>query len=146
MAKIAIGSDLKNELTDALEKWLSERGHTVERFGALAPPDDDAWTSVARNVGKAVASGACERGIVCCWTGTGASIAANKVRGVRAALCFDAATAEGARTWNDANVLALSLRATSVAVGEEILEAFLAGEPTTDPRYRAMIDDLAAGG
>ncbi len=134
---------MKNELTTALERWLRERGHAVHLFGALAESDgDDAWTSVGRRVGDAVASGACEMGIACCWTGTGVCIAANKVRGVRAALCGDAATAEGARTWNDANVLALSLRATSVAVGEEILEAWLAGTPTTDPRYRAMIDDL----
>ena len=57
------------------------------------------------------------RGVVCCWTGTGVSIAANKVPGVRAALCTDAATASGARRWNDANVLALGLRLTSERVG-----------------------------
>ena len=142
MANIALGSDLKNELTDALARWLRERGHSVHLIGALAEGDDDAWTSVGRSVGEAVANGACDSGIVCCWTGTGVSIAANKVRGVRAALCNDAATAEGARIWNDANVLALSLRATSVALGEEIVEAWMAGRPTTEPRYRAMIDDL----
>jgi ribose 5-phosphate isomerase B len=144
--RIALGSDMKNDLTQALERWLRERGHDVTLVGALAPSDDDAWTSVGRSVGEAVASGACERGVVCCWTGTGVSIAANKVRGVRAALCNDAATAEGARTWNDANVLALSLRSTSIAVGEEILEAWLAAEPTSDPRFRAMIEDLKERG
>jgi ribose 5-phosphate isomerase B len=77
--------------------------------------------------------------VLCCWTGTGVSIAANKVAGVRAALCGDAATAGGAREWNDANVLCLSLRATTIAVAEEMLEAWFAGTPTRDPTYRAMI-------
>lgn len=143
MADIAFGSDMKNDLTDAIERTLRDRGHQVTLFGALAPGEDDAWTSVARRVGESVASGASSSGIVCCWTGTGVSIAANKVAGVRAALCGDAATAQGARTWNDANVLALSLRATTPAVAGEILDAWFAGSPTTDPRYRAMIDDLA---
>ena len=143
MADIAFGSDMKNDLTDAIERTLRDRGHRVTLFGALAPGEDDAWTSVARRVGESVASGASSSGIVCCWTGTGVSIAANKVAGVRAALCGDAATAHGARTWNDANVLALSLRATTPAVAGEILDAWFAGSPTTDPRYRAMIDDLA---
>ncbi|MBV8529926.1 MAG: RpiB/LacA/LacB family sugar-phosphate isomerase, partial [Candidatus Eremiobacteraeota bacterium] len=81
-------------------------------------------------------------GVLCCWTGTGVSIAANKVSGVRAALCADAATAAGAREWNDANVLCLSLRATSVPLAQEMLEAWFAAEPTNDPRYRAMIERI----
>ena len=80
---------------------------------------------------------------MCCWTGTGASIAANKVRGIRAALCADAATAEGARRWNDANVLALSLRATSEAVLEEILDAWFAAGASPDADDRANVDHLA---
>ena len=80
--------------------------------------------------------------MLCCWTGTGVSIAANKVPGARAALCADAATARGAREWNDANVLCLSLRATSVPVAQEMLEAWFAGVPTSDPAYRAMIADV----
>ncbi len=140
--RIALGSDERGELPAALERALQHAGHTVMRFGALAPGDDDAWPSVGRAVGEAVAGGRCETGIVCCWTGTGVSIAANKVKGVRAALCADAATASGARTWNDANVLALSLRATTPIVGEEILAAWLAGEPTSDERDREMIDQL----
>ena len=91
--------------------------------------EGDPWPDVGRRVGEAVSTGAADRGIVCCWTGTGVSIAANKVPGVRAALCTDAATADGARRWNDANVLALGLRLTSATVAGEILEAFLAGEP-----------------
>ncbi len=142
--RVAFGSDLTNELTAALQRDLRERGCEVLAFGALRDDGDDAWQHMAREVGEAVASGACAFGIVCCWTGTGASIAANKVAGVRAALCGDATTAAGAREWNDANVLALSLRTTSVAVGREILDAWLAGRPTEDAHYRAMIADLAA--
>ncbi len=140
--RIALGSDLRTELTDFLERRLRELGHEVVQFGALEPGGDDAWTSTGRAVGEAVASGTCDQGIVCCWTGTGVSIAANKVRGVRAALCGDAATASGARVWNDANVLAFSLRTVSVALCQEMLDAWFAGTPTADARYRAMIDTL----
>ena len=137
---VALGSDERGELPTALERALREAGHTVVLFGALREGDDDAWPSVGRAVGEAVSNGRCATGIVCCWTGTGVSIAANKVRGVRAALCGDAQTASGARTWNDANVLALSMRATTPALGAEILAAWLASTPTADVRYRAMID------
>ncbi|HTX56940.1 MAG TPA: RpiB/LacA/LacB family sugar-phosphate isomerase [Candidatus Acidoferrales bacterium] len=140
--RIAFGSDESTPLTDAVDRWLCERGYEVQRFGALRIGMDDAWTSMARATGEAVAGGECTFGIVCCWSGTGASIAANKVLGVRAALCFDATTAQAARTWNDANVLALSLRATSIDVAKEILDAFFAGRPTNDERYRAMIESL----
>jgi len=139
---MAFGSDERTPLTDAIDAELRERGHEVVRFGALLPGGDDAWTHVARAAGDAVASGDCTYGIVCCWSGTGASIAANKVRGVRAALCGDAATAQAARVWNDANVLALSLRATSIEVMREMLDAWFGSSPTQDLKYRAMIDEL----
>lgn len=138
--RVALGSDLAGPLLEAIEAWLAARRHEVIRFGALREGADDAWPSVARAVGECVAAGEAGCGILCCWTGTGVSIAANKVPGVRAALCGDAATAAGAREWNDANVLCLSLRATSPAVAEEILEAWFSGAPTADPRYRAMIE------
>lgn len=97
---------------------------------------------MAREVAETVARGGAEYGVLCCWTGTGVSIAANKVAGIRAALCADAPTAAGAREWNDANVLCMSLRATSPAVAAEMLEAWFAGAPTREPAYRAMIDDV----
>jgi ribose 5-phosphate isomerase B len=129
--RCAIGSDGVGPLTDALLEELERRGVAAERFGAVRSAAETEWASIARAVGEAVASGRADVGVVCCWTGTGVSIAANKVHGVRAALCGDAATAEGARRWNDANVLALSMRATSAAVGVEILDAFLR-TPTSD--------------
>lgn len=141
--RCAIGSDDTGPLTDTLLAELDRRGITVARFGALRDRSQ-AWASIGRAVGAAVARGDAELGIVCCWTGTGISIAANKVPGVRAALCGDAATAEGARRWNDANVLALSLRATSPAVGGEILAAFLATAVSSDPadlRQIAAVED-----
>jgi ribose 5-phosphate isomerase B len=119
---VAFGTDEETALTAALVAHLSATGHTVV-FSDVA-----SWPDVGRSVAGAVASGAAERGVVCCWTGTGVSIAANKVAGVRAALCTDAETARGARRWNDANVLALGLRLTSDAVGCEIVDAFLEGE------------------
>ncbi len=140
--KIALGSDMRSELTAELERQLRERNYDVVLFGALNPQADDAWTATGRAVGEAVAHGDCNFGVACCWTGTGVSIAANKVQGVRAALCGDAATAEGARIWNDANVLCLSIRATTPAVAGEILDGWFRGKKTDDETYRAMIDDL----
>ncbi len=138
--RCAIGSDGVGPLTDALLEELERRGVDVDRFGAARSPHETEWASIARSVGEAVAARRADVGIVCCWTGTGVSIAANKVHGVRAALCGDAATAEGARRWNDANVLALSMRATSAAVGVEILDAFLRTQASDDPSDRRSID------
>jgi ribose 5-phosphate isomerase B len=140
--RVALGSDMPAALAEAVDAWLRSRGHTVVRLGALQTGGDVAWTGVARELGDLVASGNADSGILCCWTGTGVSIAANKVRGVRAALCGDAATAAGAREWNDANVLCLSLRATAPAVAEEMLVAWFAAQPTAEPAYRAMIDEV----
>ncbi|MCS7081974.1 MAG: RpiB/LacA/LacB family sugar-phosphate isomerase [Bacteroidetes bacterium] len=125
--RIAVGSDEATELTRILLEELRARGHETVLFGALAEGDPDVdWPLAASKVAEAVARGEVEEGIVCCWTGTGAAIAANKVLGVRAALCHDAYTARGARIWNHANVLALSLRTTSIPVLKEILEAWFA--------------------
>ncbi len=127
LVRIAFGTDERTELTDRIMRHLSEGGHEVVVVG-----EDDPWPDVGRGVGEAVADGRAERGVVCCWTGTGVSIAANKVPGVRAALCTDPETAAGARKWNDANVLALGLRLTSPALANEMLDAFLETEPEAD--------------
>jgi ribose 5-phosphate isomerase B len=137
--RVALGSDAAGPLPEALAAELEDRGYTVSRFGAIAG-GPAGWASIGRAVGEAVAAGDASLGIVCCWTGTGISIAANKVRGIRAALCGDAATAAGARRWNHANVLALSLRATSPAVGLEIIDAFLA---TPGSEERADCEEIA---
>lgn len=121
--KIAIGSDERTTLTDAVIAEVEKRGHTVLRYGPL-DNREAYWPEVARLAAEAVASGEADEGIFFCWTGTGISLAANKVPGIRAALCADAETARGARLWNKANVLCLSLRATSEAVAQEILEAW----------------------
>jgi len=155
--KIAVGSDERTALTDAVIAELQKRGHQVELYGPLAPihcktgdvsglaGEALAWPAVGQVVAERVAVGACQvagchtlcrvlgwgvttckEGVLFCWTGTGVSIAANKVPGVRAALCADAETARGARLWNHANVLVLSLRATSQAMAQEILDAWFA--------------------
>lgn len=134
--RVAFSADEATPLTHAVVALLGERGHTV----VVPVPIGDPWPDVGRGVGQAVATGGADVGVVCCWTGTGVSIAANKVPGVRAALCVDAETARGARRWNDANVLALSLRSTSPAVAAEILDAFFVTEP--DDSERANFDRL----
>lgn len=121
--KLAVGADEKTPLTDALTNSLRERGHELKLFGPLAGRDEY-WPAVAQQVAGAVAAGSADEGILLCWTGTGVSMAANKVQGIRAALCRDAQTARGARLWNNANVLCLSLRATSQPVADEILESW----------------------
>ena len=131
--RVAFGTDEVTALTTDLQQQLAGRGHEV-----VVVADGDPWPDVGRRVGEAVAAGAADRGVVCCWTGTGVSIAANKGPGVRAALCTDAETARGARRWNDANVLALGLRLTSPTVAVEMLDAFLATDP--EPEERANID------
>lgn len=128
--RIAFGTDEATPTTEELRRRLAEAGHEVVE----AVPDGTAWPDVGHRVGELVASGRADLGVVCCWTGTGVSIAANKVPGVRAALCVDAETARGARRWNDANVLALSLRLTTPAVAGEVLDAFLATGPDEDER------------
>jgi ribose 5-phosphate isomerase B len=122
--KIALGADEDTHLVSALRLYLEEKGHQVTSFGA-ASGTSQPWGKTAVEVAESVAKQQHDLGVVCCWTGTGVSIAANKVAGIRAALCADAETARGARKWNDANVLALSLRATSEQVGREILDAWL---------------------
>jgi ribose 5-phosphate isomerase B len=117
--KFLIGCDEARPVVEHLAVHLRARGHEAVVLPVTT------WGDMASGVGERVAHGEFDQGIVCCWTGTGASIAANKVRGVRAALCTDAETARGARTWNDANVLALSLRLLSEPVASEILDAWL---------------------
>ena len=140
--RVILGSDEKTPLTDSVAAELEARGHEVALIG---PPAGEAigWAEVGKKVGRTVATGAADTGVLFCWTGTGASIAANKVPGVRAALCTDAATAEGARRWNDANVLVMSLRLTSPTVANEVLDAWFAAEP--DPSESANISLLEEG-
>lgn len=125
--RIALGADDNAPVVDAICVWLKAAGHEVTRYGKAAG-DQEEWGQTAKRVAEAVATGEAAWGVVCCWTGTGVSIAASKVPGVRAALCVDAETARGARRWNDANVLALSLRLTHEEVAREILAAWQ-GEP-----------------
>ena len=126
--RISVAADERVGVADAVVRELRARGHEPVLHGALAEDDRPDWAWSCEAAARDVAEGRADQAVVCCWTGTGASIAANKVPGVRAALCGDAVTADGARKWNDANVLALSLRATSEAELAEILDAWFAGE------------------
>ena len=136
--RLVVGSDEKTPLTDAVTEELRRRGHDVTVIGPPAGQEME-WAAVGRAVGEKVAAGVADSAVLFCWTGTGASIAANKIPGVRAALCGDAATAQGARRYNDANVLVMSLRSTSPAVANEMLDAWFSTD--LDPSER---DNIAA--
>ncbi|MFD9475518.1 RpiB/LacA/LacB family sugar-phosphate isomerase [Streptomyces nojiriensis] len=137
--RISVSSDMDEPVARALLGQLRDRGHDVVTYGALNPGDDPQWAACSEAAAREVAAGNAHQAVVCCWTGTGASIAANKVPGVRAALCTDAYTADGARRWNDANVLALSLRLTSEPLLKEILDAWFAAEASTDAEDRENV-------
>jgi ribose 5-phosphate isomerase B len=139
---IAVSADERVGIAEAVLEEVRKRGHEPIAHGVLSDSERDDWAWASEAAARDVAEGRAEQGIVCCWTGTGASIAANKVPGIRAALCGDAQTASGARRWNHANVLALSLRATSHAELEEILDAWFEGSPSDSEDDRANVDHL----
>jgi len=132
MIRAAVGSDEPYTVAKFIVEELERRGIKVEKYGSLKTNQPYPWPKVGFEVGKAVAEGRVDFGVVICYTGTGVCIAANKVKGVRAALCVDAETAKGARLWNDANVLAISARLTTEEVAKEILDAWL-GVKEIDP-------------
>jgi ribose 5-phosphate isomerase B len=122
--RVAFGTDEKTPVTDELKDELARLGHEL-----VLVADPLRWAQAGQAVATAVVAGNADAGVVCCFTGTGVAMAANKVPGARAALCVDAETARGARRWNDANVLALSLRLTTAEIGHEVIEAFFGTTP-----------------
>lgn len=130
--RIAVAADEVAGIAADLPAELRRRGHEAILHGAYEDGERSDWAWASEAAARDVAEGRAEQAVVACWTGTGASIAANKVSGIRAALCGDAQTAQGARRWNDANVLALSLRATSEAELAEILDAWFATARSDD--------------
>lgn len=141
--KIAVAADERVGVAEALLNELRKRGHQPIPHGALSDEERDGWAWASEAAARDVAEGRADQAVVCCWTGTGASIAANKVAGVRAALCLDAQTADGARKWNDANALALSLRATSEAELGEILDAWFGGEASSEADDEANVAHIS---
>jgi ribose 5-phosphate isomerase B len=140
--RIAVAADELTGVAERLPDELRRRGHEPILHGAYSERERSDWAWASESAARDVAEGRAEQAVVACWTGTGASIAANKVAGIRAALCGDAQTAEGARQWNDANVLALSLRLTSEAALEEILDAWFEGCSSEREDDRANIAHL----
>jgi ribose 5-phosphate isomerase B len=141
--RVALAADELTGVASALPDELRRRGHEPLLHGAYADAERPDWAWASEAAARDVADGRAEQAIVACWTGTGASIAANKVPGIRAALCADAQTADGARRWNDANVLALSLRTTSAAELDEILDAWFATAPSVERDDRANVEHLS---
>jgi ribose 5-phosphate isomerase B len=140
---ISVAADEATGVASEVVEELRRRGHDVLTHGALRDDEREDWAWACEAAARDVADGKADQAVVCCWTGTGASIAANKVRGIRAALCTDAATAAGARKWNDANVLALSLRLTTPATLSEILDAWFDAAPSSDADDIANVAHLA---
>jgi ribose 5-phosphate isomerase B len=137
--KIAVSSDEATHLTSFIIEELEKRGHRLNLFGAVTG-EPTPWPRASQQLAESVANGESDQGVLFCWTGTGASIAANKVPGIRAALCHDAQTARGAKWWNDANVLVMSLRATAEPVAREILDAWF--EEEVKPEELACINEV----
>ena len=140
--RIALAADELTGVAAAIPEELRRRGHEPLLHGAYEPGERPDWAWASERAALDVAEGRAQQALVACWTGTGASMAANKVAGIRAALCVDAATAEGARRWNDANVLALSLRLTSSAALQEILDAWFATHSSTEAEDLANVAHL----
>ena len=140
--RIALCSDEPYPVHGTVRSWLEEHGHQVVPFGSVAAGSETPWALGAESAAESVASGDCDQGVFFCWTGTGISIAANKVSGIRAALCSDPGQAEGARVWNHANVLCLSNRTLADDLAKEILAAWFGAEP--DGRGDSGVDDLNA--
>lgn len=140
---IAFGSDERTHLTECVVEDVEQRGHKLNLFGPMAN-SQECWPAVAQQVAERVATGEVEEGILLCWTGTGVCLAANKVPGVRAALCDDAETARGARIWNDANVLCLSIRRAAEVVTKEILDSWFSTEYKPNEEDDACLAQLAA--
>jgi ribose 5-phosphate isomerase B len=140
--KIAVSTEDRTKLVDAVIEALQERGHEVKYIGPEAGQELD-WPEVTVQAVEDVVNGSVDQAIVMCWTGNGAALAANKVPGVRAALCHDAETAKGARMWNHANVLALSLRVTSEPIAKEILDAWFDTPLSDDEWNKQQIQRIA---
>lgn len=139
--QIPIASDLKTALTATVFEWLTAKGYHPIPYGALLE-EPAPWPKVGYEVARMVSDGTYPLAILFCWTGTGISIAANKVPGIRAALCWDAETARGARKWNDANILCMSLRYTSEEVAKEILEAWFSTAASLEAEDQACLSML----
>lgn len=141
--RIAVVSDESHPVNAFVVEELERTGHSVLRFGSLADGKPWSYVEATAAAARAVAEGRCDEGVFFCWTGTGASIAANKIAGIRAALCHDAPSAETARVWNHANVLVLSNRSLSRGVAQEIMATWLQSSPN-DPRGRDAVEAIQA--
>ena len=144
--KLVIGSDSQTELTKFIIAKLHS-DHELTLLGALSELNQESekywhWPKISMEVAGKVASGEADEGILFCFTGTGASIAANKIAGARAALCFDAYSSNAARSWNDANILVMGLRQTSLTIASEIIESWFNPNHKKDSRDQECIDFL----
>jgi len=141
MPRVVLGSDDLYPCAREAVEYLKKKGFEVLTEGALKTGKPEPWPIVAHEVALYVSRGLVDFGILVCYTGTGVSIAANKLPGVRAALCNDPETARGARLWNDANILAMSGRLVTEILAREIIDAWLSIKQP-DPSERENIAKL----
>ena len=142
--KISMSSDAYHPLISKLHEALSQRSHELLYFGPKEGEEEQNWTTVTEQAIRKVVEGETQEAIVLCWTGTGCSILANKFPGIRAALCIDEETARGARLYNHANVLALSLRLTPLESVDAILRGWFETPITRDPWNLSQIEHLSS--
>jgi ribose 5-phosphate isomerase B len=143
MMKIALGSDHGGfQLKEAIKKHLEEKGYEVKDYGTYSEESCD-YPKYGKAVADAIVSGECERGILCCGTGVGISLAANKVKGIRACVCSDTFTAKYTRLHNNANILSLGGRVVGVGLALELVDIFLTTE-YEGGRHQRRLDQLAA--
>lgn len=140
--KIAVCSDELYPVNDYVVDELIRLGHEVIPFGAIKSRQNESWIQTAQAAAEAIRQGKCDEGVFFCWTGTGISMVANKIPGIRAALCTDAQTAKGARIWNRANVLALSNRLLTQDLAKEILDSWF--NTKTDEKGEQIIKEIEA--
>ena len=141
---MAVGSDSVSNLTREITSHLEDKGIELVRCGSLAGEKAD-YVDAAHGVAEAVGAGKCEQGLIFCNTGTGVTIVANKVPGVRAALCPDSYTASIARLANNANVIVLGMRLTGELHAKEIVDTWLETGPSTEERrvtFHRKTDEL----
>lgn len=123
--KIVVASDERTKLTDFVVDWLKSQGHTLILLGVLGDSINDRWVEIGKKTGLLVSEGKVERGILFCWSGTGICMAANRIKGARAALCWDRQIARLARKWDNANILCLALVSIKEDEAKEIIDTFL---------------------
>ena len=141
--QIAIGADHAGfALKEQLKPWLESAGHRIIDLGAHDLDPDDDYPDFAAAVARSIQAGQAQRGIICCGSGVGASITANKVAGVRAGLCHDTYSSHQGVEHDDMNVICLGARIIGLDLSKEIVASFIGASFLPEPRFQRRLDKL----